>query len=106
MGADHIASMYDNSPSEGGGPLRRKKNSGSRSKQGLAAFANSNSQVALLPINRDALSQSHRNINKKVKNARDVFKIQDYNLEQKFQKYESAAASRPSRMNSSIGNLS
>lgn len=55
------------------------------------SMANAHGPVALLSINRDSLSQSHRHVNKKVRNTRDVLKVGDFVNEKKFENYESPA---------------
>ena len=45
---------------------------------------NSSSPVALLNINRDSRTFSHRNIKKNVKNTRDILNVADYSNERRF----------------------
>lgn len=63
---------------------------------------NSPKAKALLGLNRDALSNSHRYMNKKIRNARDVLKVADFKSEQKFVKYQSPATKK-TRVTSSKG---
>ena len=50
--------------------------------------------TALIGVNRDMLANSHRSINKKVKNGRDVLKVADFKSEQKFEQYKSPASKK------------
>ena len=43
---------------------------------------------------KDNLANSHRQVNKKVKNARDVLKVADFKSEQKFEQYKSPASQK------------
>ena len=63
---------------------------------------NSPRAQALIGLNRDSLSNSHRNMNKKIRNARDVLNVSDFKSETKFVKYQSPA-SKKTRVTSSKG---
>ena len=54
-------------------------------------MVNTSGPVALLNINRDSLAKSHRGVNKKIKNTRDVLGVKDFNSDSKFETYESPA---------------
>ena len=51
---------------------------------------------------KDSLANSHRQVNKNVKNARDVLKVADFKSEQKFEHYTSPASQKV-RVTSAVG---
>ena len=66
-------------------------------------MVNTNGPVALLGINRDSLSRSHRSVRKNVRNTRDILKVGEVN--DKFDKYESPAQ-KPVRITSAMSKRS
>ena len=99
MGEDAINAMYSRNLSteeniKSYSKVKRKKQS-----QPAGSLVNTNGPVALLGINRDESSMSHRAVNKKVRNTRDVLNVRDYKTADKFEQYLSPS-SKPMRVTS------
>ncbi len=91
----------DNNRSYQSPPAIMKNNRKSRQ---VVTMQNTNSgPVAILNINRDNLSLSHRQVNNKIKNARDVLRVGNPNLQaDRYEKYESPA-NKTIRVTSAVG---
>ena len=64
----------------------------------VTTMSSAKGPIHILNINRDPLSRSHRSVNLKVKNTRDILKVADYKLNEKLgEQYAS-----PSKQNARV----
>ena len=91
MGADKLKQIFANKPTVSGQDNMNQPKSGRRRSRQVATVMNTNGPVALLGINRDSLSRSHRSVNLKVRNARDVLKVSEVAKGLNFDQYQSPA---------------
>lgn len=102
MGADKLKQIFANKPTVSGQDNMNQPRSGRRRSRQVATVMNTNGPVALLGINRDSLSRSHRSVNLKVRNARDVLKVSEVAKGLNFDQYQSPAT-KPVRVTSAVG---
>ena len=65
----------------------------------------SNGPVHLLNVNRGSLGMSHRSVNKRVRNTRDVLNVKDFKTDEKLNSYKSPSQ-KLVRVTSAVGKRS